>query len=68
MTPSLPEKNTARRLMAVALIVVGAVLILLAPETWPGMVLLVLGVLLELIGMSFSHHRRTHLRNLDDTP
>jgi uncharacterized membrane protein YesL len=68
MTPSLPEKTAARRLLAGVLVVLGAVLILLAPETWPGMVLLVLGVLLELIGMSLSHHRRTHLRNLDDTP
>ena len=66
MTPSPSERVTARRLLALALIVLGGALIFLAPETWPGMLLLVLGILLELIGMSLSHHRRSHRRNVDD--
>ena len=51
-----------------ALIVLGAVLILLAPETWPGAALLALGVLIELIGMSISHHRRAGQRDSHDSP
>lgn len=50
------SKNVAfRRLVAVLLIVLGVLLMLLAPETWPGFMLLALGVAVELIGMALSH-------------
>lgn len=44
-----------RRMLAGLLVVFGAVLIFLAPETWAGLVLLVLGVALELTGLVINH-------------
>lgn len=45
-------KNTrSRRALAVALIVLGGVLMYLAPEIWAGVAVLVLGVLLEFAGI-----------------
>ena len=68
MNLSLPESACARRILAGTLIVLGAVLIFIAPETWPGMALLALGVLVELIGMWLGHHRRSHLTQFHDSP
>ena len=65
---SHPQRVTARRILAVTFIVLGAVLILLAPETWPGAALLALGVLVELIGWSISHQQRDALRSSHDSP
>lgn len=49
-------KNTAlRRSLALMLIVLGAVLLFLAPETWPGLGLLAIGVALEIAGISLRH-------------
>ena len=62
MSHRLAEKVTARRALAGALIVLGAVLIWLAPETWAGAALLALGVLVELVGVSISHQRRAAQR------
>ena len=44
-----------RRIASGLLIALGALLILLAPETWLGLVLLALGVAVELIGMVLVH-------------
>ena len=45
-------KNTrSRRALAVALIVLGGVLMYLAPEIWAGVAVLVLGVLVEFAGI-----------------
>ena len=63
MNRRLAEKVTARRALAGALIVLGAVLIWLAPETWAGAVLLALGVLVELVGVSLSRQRRANSRD-----
>jgi membrane-bound ClpP family serine protease len=41
-----------RRSLAIALIVLGATLMFLAPETWAGLALLVTGVALELAGIA----------------
>jgi drug/metabolite transporter (DMT)-like permease len=68
MSHRLAEKVTARRALAGALIVLGAVLIWLAPETWAGAALLALGVLVELVGVSISHQRRAAQRNSHDSP
>ncbi|MFZ4537132.1 hypothetical protein [Propionivibrio sp.] len=57
----------SRRLLSVLTIVLGAVLIFLAPETWAGLVLLVLGVLVEVIGMSIGH-QRSHHGKYQDSP
>ena len=63
MSRRLAEKVTARRALAGALIVLGAVLIWLAPETWAGAALLALGVLVELVGVSISRQRRANSRD-----
>jgi protein-S-isoprenylcysteine O-methyltransferase Ste14 len=49
-------KNTAlRRAVAVLLVVLGALAMLFAPETWAGAILLALGVSLEMIGIALRH-------------
>ena len=68
MSRRLAEKVTARRALAGALIVLGAVLIWLAPETWAGAALLALGVLVELVGVSLSRQRCAAQRNSHDSP
>ena len=45
------KKTRSRRTLSLFLIVLGGVLIYLAPEIWAGVVLLGLGVLLELAGV-----------------
>jgi hypothetical protein len=42
----------ARRASSVILLVLGAVVMLFAPETWAGALLLILGVAIELIGIA----------------
>lgn len=44
-----------RRITAVILVVLGAILMLVAPEIWAGLVVLVLGVALELAGIALGH-------------
>lgn len=46
-----------RRASAVVLILAGAVLMLLAQEIWPGVLLFVSGVILEMVGITLD--RRT---------
>lgn len=49
-------KNThLRRTGALILVVLGAILMLLAPEVWQGALLLALGVVIELIGIRLEH-------------
>lgn len=55
MTQSLLKKTALRRSLALMLIVLGAVLLFLAPETWPGLGLLALGVALEIAGFALRH-------------
>jgi len=45
-------KPLTRRVIAVIMVVLGALLMLLAPEAWPGALLLVLGVAVELLGIA----------------
>jgi len=45
----------ARRASAVIIVVLGAILMLFAPETWPGALVLILGVALELLGIALEH-------------
>lgn len=44
-----------RRASAVIMVVLGATLMLFAPEAWPGALLLTLGVALELFGIALEH-------------
>ena len=48
----------ARRASAVIMVVLGAMLMLFAPETWPGALLLILGVVLELFGIALEHRAK----------
>jgi len=44
-----------RRASAVIMVVLGAILMFLAPEAWPGALVLILGVVLELAGIALEH-------------
>lgn len=44
-----------RRASATIMVVLGAILMLIAPEIWAGLLLLILGVVLELVGISLAH-------------
>jgi hypothetical protein len=44
-----------RRTSAVIMVVLGGVLMFLAPEAWPGELILILGVVLELAGIALEH-------------
>jgi len=51
----MTSKQIARRAGAMIMVVLGAALMLLAPEAWPGALLLILGVILELVGIALEH-------------
>jgi hypothetical protein len=55
MILAMLRKTAIRRPLALLLVVLGAALMFLAPETWVGLALLVVGVLLELIGIALRH-------------
>jgi len=44
-----------RRASSVFLVALGAILMFLAPEAWPGALVLILGVALELVGIALEH-------------
>jgi len=44
-----------RRASAVVMVVLGAILMLFAPEGWLGALLLIFGVVLELVGIALEH-------------
>lgn len=46
------RKRRSRRVVAGILIVLGGMLMALAPEIWAGLALLVLGVVVELVGIA----------------
>lgn len=46
------RKRSLRRTLAIFLVVLGGILIYLAPEHWSGLVLLALGVVVELAGIT----------------
>jgi hypothetical protein len=45
-------KQRSRRVLAILLVVLGAVLMALAPEIWAGVGVLALGVIIELAGIA----------------
>jgi hypothetical protein len=49
------KKTAIRRPVALLLVVLGATLMFLAPETWAGLALLVIGISLEAIGIALRH-------------
>jgi hypothetical protein len=46
------RKRRSRRVLAIFLVVLGGALMLLAPEMWAGLLVLVVGVLVELAGIA----------------
>jgi hypothetical protein len=49
------HKRRPRRALAISLVVLGGVLIFLAPAIWAGLIVLGLGVVVELIGITLEH-------------
>lgn len=49
------RKTHIRRPLAALLVILGAAILFLAPETWAGVLLLVLGVFLEVAGIAVKH-------------
>jgi hypothetical protein len=49
------RKTHIRRPVAVLAMLLGAALIYLGSETWAGLLVLTLGVLIEVIGIAFTH-------------
>lgn len=49
------RKQRSRRVLAMFLVVLGGVLMYLAPEIWAGLVVLALGVVVELAGIALEH-------------
>ena len=49
------KDQRTRRISAAILVLLGAALMLLTPEAWPGALLLILGVALELLGIALEH-------------
>lgn len=50
--PDMIKNTRIRRTGALVMVVLGAILMLLAPEVWPGALLLALGIILELVGIT----------------
>ena len=46
------EKRRTRRVLALSLVILGGVLMFLAPPIWSGLVVLALGVVVELAGIA----------------
>jgi hypothetical protein len=46
------RKRRSRRVLATILVVLGGVLMFLAPEIWAGLIVLALGVVIELAGIA----------------
>ena len=51
------KKTHIRRPLAVLLMLLGGAMIFLAPETWTGALLLVLGVCVEVIGIALKRRK-----------
>jgi hypothetical protein len=49
------RRRGSRRVLAIFLVVLGGVLMYLAPEIWAGLVVLALGVVIELAGIALEH-------------
>lgn len=53
--PLVLRKRRTRRVLAAALVMLGGVLMALAPEIWAGLLVLALGVAVELAGIALEH-------------
>jgi len=50
--------SRTRRAIALIMVMLGAILMFLAPEAWPGGLVLMLGVALELVGIALEHKNK----------
>jgi hypothetical protein len=57
-SPTMIRNKGVRRAVAVALMVLGALLMLLAPPVWIGAIPLALGIVVELIGIAIERQDR----------
>lgn len=64
MNTVLIKYRGLRRALGALLVVVGGVLMWLAPEAWSGVVLLVAGIALEIAGIALEHRNS---RSRDDS-
>lgn len=48
----------SRRTLAILLVVLGGLLMFLAAEVWTGLLVLIIGVVLELVGIGLEHQSR----------
>src|SRR6185312_4827743 len=53
--PNMIRNRPARRTVALALVVLGGLLMVLAPPIWIGAIPLAVGVLLEVVGITLEH-------------
>jgi fatty-acid desaturase len=51
------KKRWHRRVVAFGLIILGGALMFLAPEVWAGVLMMILGVAVEMIGITLDHKR-----------
>jgi membrane-bound ClpP family serine protease len=51
------KNRRVRRISATIMVVLGAVMMFLAPAVWQGLVLFVLGVVLELLGIALERKK-----------
>jgi hypothetical protein len=51
----MTKSPRVRRIIAVIMVLLGAALMILTPETWPGALVLIFGVALELFGIALEH-------------
>jgi uncharacterized membrane protein YccC len=49
------KNRRTRRILALSLVVLGGVLMFLAPPIWPGLIVLALGVAVEFAGIALEH-------------
>ena len=54
MKQRLARPTGSRRFLVLACLAVGGLLMFLAPDTWAGILLLGLGILIEVVGMALS--------------
>lgn len=59
----LIKHHGLRRALGAALVVLGAVLMWLAPEVWSGVALLAAGVALEIAGITLEHRNARSQKN-----
>lgn len=53
---SMPNKAGLRQAFSIVLVITGALIMLLASESWTGLLFMGLGMLIEILAISMSHY------------